>query len=362
MPHNRELRHDVARGEIMQAVQPSEWDGSGFSLYWLARQRPGPVAASLSFGTLVLYLGVHALNGTFFALGQGGAATSVARMDFVFAVLLVYSAAIGVGMVRALGRDMDVLSEIVQGGKEETDRLADRLLHVRPVRLGVALGLGALLGASIAAFAQGPAADRLVLGVAGNALHVGLEIALFMLLGFLALIGLEHSKALADLGRSRCSVELFHEEPRKVFARSGMRVALAWTGGSGISLVLLLDTTHPPVVVGVLLLAMGMGILSLFMSCRGIRQAIREEKARSLVEIRRRLREEMKVFGASSAQSPQPSQALASLVAAEARVEAVADWPLDSALARRFGLILLVPLLSWTGGALVERLVDSFFG
>ena len=346
----------------MKSDQPSEWGGSGFSLGWLARQSPGGVAAFLIFGILTLYLGVHGLNGTLSTLGQGGAAMSITRMDFVFGVLFVYSAVIGIAMLRSLKRDMDILSEIVHGGKEETDRLANRLLHIRPLRLGVALGLGALLGASIAAFAQGPAADRLVLGVAGNALHVGLEIALFMLLGFLALIGLEHSKALAYLGRSRCSVELFHEEPRKVFARSGMRVALAWTGGSGISLVLLLDTTHPPVVVGVLLLAMGMGILSLFMSCRGIRQAIREEKARSLVEIRRRLREEMKVFGSSSTQSPQPSPALASLVAAEARVEAVADWPLDSALVRRFGLILLVPLLSWTGGALVERLVDSFFG
>jgi len=346
----------------MKNDQPSEWGGGGFSLGWLARQSPGGAAASLILGLLALYLGVHGLNGTLSTLGQGGAAMSIARMDFVFGVLFVYSAVIGIAMLRSLKRDMDILSEIVDGGKEETDRLANRLLHIRPFRLAVALTLGALLGFAIASFARGPAAEQMVVGVAGNALHIGLEIALFMLLGFLALIGLEHSKALADLGRSRCSVELFHEEPRKVFARSGMRVALAWTGGSGISLALLLDSTHPPVVIGVLLLAVGMGFFSLFLSCRGIRQAVREEKARSLVEIRRRLRGEMADFAASPAESPQPSPVLASLVALEARVEAVADWPLDSALARRFGLILLVPLLSWTGGALVERVIDSAFG
>lgn len=347
----------------MQADQPGEWDGSGFSLYWLARQRPGVAAASLTFGILALYLGVHALNGTLSVLGQGGAATRIVRIDFIFAVLFVYSAGVGIGLLRALERDMDILSEIVLGGKEETDRLANRLLHLRPLRLGLALGLGALLGFSIAAFTRGPAAEQVVLGVAGNALHFGLEVALFMLLGFLGMIGLEQSKALADLGRSRCSVELFHEEPRKVFALSGMRLALAWAGGSGISLVLLLDSAHPSVVFGVLLLTMGMGVLSLFMSCRGIRQAIREEKARSLGEIRRRLRDEMKVFGTSSVAPPSPplSAALGSLVAAEARVKAVADWPLDTALARRFGLILLVPLLSWTGGAVVERLLEAFF-
>jgi len=183
-----------------------------------------------------------------------------------------------------------------------------------------------------------------------------------MLLGFLGLIGLEHSKALADLGRLRCFIDLFHEEPRKAFARSGMRVALAWTGGSGISLMLLLDSPLSYLVTSILLLAMGMGVLSLYLSCRGIRHAVRVEKARCLSKIQRSLAVEMNVFIAAIAPPMTPSPSLAALVAAESRIEAVAEWPLDSALARRFGLILLVPLLSWTGGALVERMVDFAFG
>ena len=350
----------------MQADQPSQWDGSDFSCHWLARQRVGTVAAGLTCGVLVLYLGVHTLNGTISALGPGGAAARILRMDIVFAALLVYSASIAVALLRALERDMETLSEIVLGGKEETDRALNRVLRIRPIKLTIALGLGALLGMTIAIFAPGPVAGRLALGTAGNVLHASLEVALFTLLGFLALIGLEHSKALSDLGRSRCSIELLHEEPRRAFALSGMRIALAWAGGSGISLVLLLDSTNPVIVACVVLLTMGLGVLSLFMSCRGIRRAIREEKARSLAEIRSRLRDEMKVFGVASSDLPQssvrPSPALASLVAAEARVAAVAYWPLNSVLVRRFALILLVPLLSWTGGALVERLVEALLG
>jgi len=44
------------------------------------------------------------------------------------------------------------------------------------------------------------------------------------------------------------------------------------------------------------------------------------------------------------------------------RVEALREWPFDAAALRRFGLYLLIPLGSWVGAALVERLVDRAFG
>ena len=71
----------------MQADQPGEWDGSGFSLCWLARQRPGVAAVSLTFGILALYLGVHALNGTLSVLGQGGAATRIVPVSYTHLTL-----------------------------------------------------------------------------------------------------------------------------------------------------------------------------------------------------------------------------------------------------------------------------------
>ena len=35
-------------------------------------------------------------------------------------------------------------------------------------------------------------------------------------------------------------------------------------------------------------------------------------------------------------------------------------WPFDAAALGRFGLYLLIPVASWVGGALVERVVDTF--
>ena len=54
----------------------------------------------------------------------------------------------------------------------------------------------------------------------------------------------------------------------------------------------------------------------------------------------------------------QPSR-IDELLSWEARVEAVREWPIDARALRRFGLYLLIPLLSWSGGALMERGIDA---
>ena len=41
------------------------------------------------------------------------------------------------------------------------------------------------------------------------------------------------------------------------------------------------------------------------------------------------------------------------------RLERTSEWPITAPLARRFLFFLLIPLFSWLGGALVERLVAA---
>ena len=56
---------------------------------------------------------------------------------------------------------------------------------------------------------------------------------------------------------------------------------------------------------------------------------------------------------ASDRQPPLPA-----LLAWEARIESVREWPFDTPTLVRFALFLLIPLGSWLGGAVVERVVD----
>ena len=58
----------------------------------------------------------------------------------------------------------------------------------------------------------------------------------------------------------------------------------------------------------------------------------------------------------ATASNPQPP--LPALLAWEARVESIREWPFDTPTLVRFALFLLIPLGSWLGGAVVERVVD----
>ena len=47
-------------------------------------------------------------------------------------------------------------------------------------------------------------------------------------------------------------------------------------------------------------------------------------------------------------------------IAWEGRIAAVREWPLDAGSVGRFAFYLLIPLGSWSGGALVERALSAF--
>ena len=53
---------------------------------------------------------------------------------------------------------------------------------------------------------------------------------------------------------------------------------------------------------------------------------------------------------------------LADLIEYRRLVEEVPEWPLDPGVRARFLLYVALPLGSWLGGALVERLIDAALG
>ena len=57
-------------------------------------------------------------------------------------------------------------------------------------------------------------------------------------------------------------------------------------------------------------------------------------------------------------EGPERQPPLPALLAWEARIESVREWPFDTPALVRFALFLLIPLGSWLGGAMVERVVD----
>ena len=114
----------------------------------------------------------------------------------------------------------------------------------------------------------------------------------------------------------------------------------------------LLTSTVVAIALGVIALA----CVSLLLPLRGLRDSIRRAKQRELAWCHEQIRR------AREGSARDSTLSLADLVAYRGLVEAVREWPLDAPTLRRFALYLVIPLASWLGGALVERMVDAVVG
>jgi hypothetical protein len=231
----------------------------------------------------------------------------------------------------------------------------------RRAQVGLAILGGSLVAAGMAW------ASRVIIVSAGRSypsdLHeywnVGLLFVMFSLLGLLALWGIRSAHLYSRLSREHARVRLLDVEPLQLFAARGLRLALFWFGGSGIALLLLTGAKAQAVVLGGIALTSAVGVASLILPSLGIHQRMREVKAAELSRVRGEIE---KRLGALRAGYADGAAELPALLAWEARVDQAPEWPLGGGVLFRFGLLVLIPLGSWLGGALVERLVDSALG
>jgi hypothetical protein len=94
-------------------------------------------------------------------------------------------------------------------------------------------------------------------------------------------------------------------------------------------------------------------VVALILPCRGAHRVLRSAKRAELEEVRRQIAEVRRT---------REDTRLPGLLAWETRIEGLSEWPIDATAFRRIGLLLLLPLASWVGSALVERLVDASLG
>ncbi len=149
--------------------------------------------------------------------------------------------------------------------------------------------------------------------------------------------------------------------PREIspFGRQGLTYALLVVGIVSAYALFLVDLRYLSLVGLVLVGTLVVAVAALILPLRGIRTRIIAEKEVELRWCRERMR------GRRARLSDDPGadgMRLDELVAWEARIESVREWPLDVSSFRRFGLYLLLPLGSWAGAALVERLIDALLG
>jgi len=156
----------------------------------------------------------------------------------------------------------------------------------------------------------------------------------------------------------RVRVDLLDPRAFAPLTRQALRYALLFVGLLSIVAIYGYDYDKPGlmgVVVISALLLIGAAATALLAPLRGARRAIQAAKRTELDWCEGEIRRARAALDGGDA----PARSLADLLAWRHLVHGVAEWPLDAPTLSRFVLYLAIPLGSWLGGALVERVVDA---
>jgi hypothetical protein len=92
---------------------------------------------------------------------------------------------------------------------------------------------------------------------------------------------------------------------------------------------------------------------------RGVHERLQRAKRDELSRVNAAIRGDAAALVGTAIARRAASAGLADLITYRRLVEAVPEWPLDPGLRARLLLYVALPLGSWLGGALVERLIDA---
>jgi hypothetical protein len=151
-------------------------------------------------------------------------------------------------------------------------------------------------------------------------------------------------------------------EPMAPYVRTGLRTALLWLVGIGLgSLLLAFQPGQSALIVLGVVIVVPTAIASVVFALPVLtaHRRIRAAKAEELVRVRRAIEGDRTALAESRLHEQADELSVADLVAYRGLVEEAPEWPFGRTSILRFFLYLGIPLGSWTGGALVERLLGS---
>ena len=328
----------------------------------LRRLREAPfAAAAASFSVLAaVYLGSALISGDprpLTAYHTPFGLEPVVHTNLVTIALIAYTIAVGLLESRSAVGELGQLRAITDCD-DETFAVAARASF--PSRRAILL---ALTGGGVLGLGVNGASWLFFYDLSPRDLHSHMNNAfmflMFALLGVLALWGVRSAAFYSSISRRYGRVRLLEPESLGLFARRGLRLALYWFGGSALALLLVFQSRGQELVLGLIGLTVAIGLVSLILPSLGIHQRVVETKNAELARVRGEIESRLTALrgGDRGAATELPA-----LLAWEARVSAAREWPLGGRVLIRFALLVLLPLGSWLGGALVERLVDGLLG
>jgi hypothetical protein len=305
----------------------------------------------------------HNVTGTWHGIEVDGQAfwRTQWQLEIVFAVIIGYLLACGNWIVNSMRRDFDALAPTLAIGGAE--------LAGERSRIG-AFPAKTLLIATAAGFAMGITIHSLVNSVlpAGHsalddrAWRVIRDVMIWILSIRLILVVIGSSWRVSRLTERAARIDLLDLRGLAPLVRVGMRNALAFVLAISLLAAMSGDQLALPVTLATMATVTVVGAFALALPVRGARRAIRAAKDTELLAVRAAIHRTRDLALNGDADMARDRMHLGDLLALEARIASVVEWPFDLGTLVRFMLFLTLPLASWIAAALVERLVSYLLG
>jgi len=260
---------------------------------------------------------------------------------------------------REIIRDAEALGPLLRGSPRAHAALVDRLRH--PIRsrawIGsvVAIPLGLLVVTSRSMpylLSDEPWNHDLVWALASNVL-------LFAIIGRHAVRTFEANAIFAEMERDLRHVDLLHPQRLARFGRRGLRSAVFWIGGSSIASIIFVDQQFSWLTGLVITGTVSLGTIAFLLPIRGLHRRICAEKETELERVREAIHRDREALLSAAPEAAAAAMRMPGLLAYEHRIASVHEWPIDTPEVARFGLMLVIGVGSWLGGAVVGHVVDA---
>ncbi len=307
---------------------------------------------AIALGLAALYLAATAATGELAAfLERGGnfLTDRNARLGILLPILAAY--------VPSASRALSLASRQNLAALERATGVRAPPLHPLPYK-GLAIGLALLLQPLAAGVV-----DRATLLYFEREYWTAATVSNWVL-GVLLCLGMARfghatlawSRTFSDAAGQLERVDLFDREWLTPFARQALLCALLWLVIPTLFAVNLGDAPFQIVALPLTLGCLGVGCAALWLPTKGVRQRLLDARSEELTRVHRALRGDRQAAGALAVRgSAEPT--LADLLAYERFLRDVPSSPFDQASWIRIALLLALPLGSWLGGAVVERLL-----
>lgn len=176
---------------------------------------------------------------------------------------------------------------------------------------------------------------------------------------------IDSARLYSRIGERYVAIDLLDLGPLSALTRHGLRIVLLLTIISAATVIVYTVGSAAPRGLFLVVLLLGcfwnipLAAAAFVFPVRGLRSQIRVRKAEELRRVREDIRRSRKLAAEAGPESGPAGAKLPGLLAYMNQIESVREWPFDAPTLTRFFLYIAIPLGSWIGGALVERLLGA---